>query len=1041
MDIRTLFIINIGLCFIISAVMISLWRQTKKHLQGVSHFAASFLLQMFGVLLIALRGYIPDWVSIIPANFFLIAGTMACYIGLELFVGKKGSQIHNALLLLAFTVVHTYYTIHAPSLIIRNLNISAASFFVYLQCAVLLLYRVPPARRAGTRVVAVIFCVYIFVSILRILAQFVFNTHPGDLYRSGMYEVSIIGVYGVLLISQAFALALMVNKRLLTELHSEMDERRLAVKGLRASEERYRSIIKDMTVLVFRCTKDGTITFVNDAFRGYFNKQKTAVEGGNYSDFLPSDLRAIVQGHYRFLTIEQPVVTYEYKVIGADGALRWLQWTDHALFDERGGLFEYQSTGIDITEAKVMRDSIEQQNRLLTTILETIPAPVCWNDVNGLLYGCNSQFSTMFAAEHERIVGRTISDIAPVDIVAALNSASRVAVVSQQKHVIDIQIEVDGKAHDFMCHTAVLPKSSPLHDTVVSVFMDITAHRNAERYRGLTAEILSALNRPDGSRSIIAEIMRLLQQVTGFGAVGIRLKQGDDYPYFKTSGFSSDFIGAENRLCAVDAAGVCVTGGDGLPMHECMCGVILDGRADTSKPYISPGGSFWTNSTTELLSVLAGEQPNTRLRNRCNTEGYESVALIPIRYGAEVVGLLQLNDNRKQMLTADMIRYFEETATSIGIALARHRMEAALQESQIIFDKFMEFSPIYVFFKDENIRSLRLSRNYEKMLNRPLHELLGKSSAELFPSPLSEKIVADDKRVLLDGIPVEVEEEFAGRTYRTIKFPITLEGKPPLLAGFTIDVTEQQQAGRALIQADKLKSLGILTSGIAHELNQPLAAMALSVDVLSMKKADNTLHAEFINEKLVDMDGYIERMRMIIDELRMFTHDQQNTLVMEPFDVNDAVRGILSFIGVQYREHALRLTVTLADGLPRVLGNRYKLEQAILNIVTNARDAVEEKAAMMTRLYSKSITIKTKIDGGNVEVRIVDNGIGMTEEVQRNIFTPFFTSKQPGHGTGLGMPIAYGIVQAMKGSIDFRSRPGVFSVFRILLPGIEHEHE
>lgn len=120
--------------------------------------------------------------------------------------------------------------------------------------------------------------------------------------------------------------------------------------------------------------------------------------------------------------------------------------------------------------------------------------------------------------------------------------------------------------------------------------------------------------------------------------------------------------------------------------------------------------------------------------------------------------------------------------------------EASLQESEQIFREFMEHSPIYVFFKDAQIRPIKLSRNYEKMLGRPLQELLGKSMEELFPSELARSMVADDKLILKEGKEVEVEEQLNGRTYRTIKFPIVAVGKPQYLAGYTIDITAQKQA-------------------------------------------------------------------------------------------------------------------------------------------------------------------------------------------------------------------------------------------------------
>jgi PAS domain S-box-containing protein len=118
---------------------------------------------------------------------------------------------------------------------------------------------------------------------------------------------------------------------------------------------------------------------------------------------------------------------------------------------------------------------------------------------------------------------------------------------------------------------------------------------------------------------------------------------------------------------------------------------------------------------------------------------------------------------------------------------------AMLGESEEIFSRFMEFSPIYVFFKDENIRALRLSKNFEQMLGKPMAELIGKSMDDLFPGELAKSMVADDMKVLKEGREITVEEELNGRRYSTTKFPISIAGKPRFLAGYSIDITERKQ--------------------------------------------------------------------------------------------------------------------------------------------------------------------------------------------------------------------------------------------------------
>src|SRR5208337_1542690 len=106
--------------------------------------------------------------------------------------------------------------------------------------------------------------------------------------------------------------------------------------------------------------------------------------------------------------------------------------------------------------------------------------------------------------------------------------------------------------------------------------------------------------------------------------------EGEDFPYSEARGFPEEFIRLENSLCTKDVMGNIIRDSLGSPVIECMCGNVILGRVDPSKPFFSPGGSFWANSTTQLLATTSDEDRQTRTRNRCNGEGYESVALIPL---------------------------------------------------------------------------------------------------------------------------------------------------------------------------------------------------------------------------------------------------------------------------------------------------------------------------------------------------------------------------------------------------------------------------
>ena len=210
--------------------------------------------------------------------------------------------------------------------------------------------------------------------------------------------------------------------------------------------------------------------------------------------------------------------------------------------------------------------------------------------------------------------------------------------------------------------------------------INITDRKRAELRERLAREVLELLNHPENPTDTIRDILQLIKKNTGFEALGIRLREGDDFPYYQTNGFSEDFIQAERYLCARDEEGKIIRDGQGNPVLECMCGNIICNRTNPTLPFFTEGGSFWTNSTTDILASTTEEDRQARTRNRCNGEGYESMALIPLRAGADIIGLLQLNDRRRNRFTLKTICFFEGLGASIGIALTHKRAEEEAKE-------------------------------------------------------------------------------------------------------------------------------------------------------------------------------------------------------------------------------------------------------------------------------------------------------------------------------------------------------------------------
>jgi GAF domain-containing protein len=208
--------------------------------------------------------------------------------------------------------------------------------------------------------------------------------------------------------------------------------------------------------------------------------------------------------------------------------------------------------------------------------------------------------------------------------------------------------------------------------------MVTTGNNTNDAMNLLASRIMALLSSGKPSERMITDIVLMVQEATGMESVGLRLIEEPDFPYYFTRGFDQDFVEKEMHLCARDQLGELIRDSDGNPVLECMCGNVICGRTDPSYPFFTEGGSFWSNCTTGLLASTSEDERQSRTRNRCNSEGYESVALIPVKVSGKRFGLLQLNDHRKEMFTKELICFLEGVTVNIGLLFSMHKMTEQL---------------------------------------------------------------------------------------------------------------------------------------------------------------------------------------------------------------------------------------------------------------------------------------------------------------------------------------------------------------------------
>jgi PAS domain S-box-containing protein len=333
------------------------------------------------------------------------------------------------------------------------------------------------------------------------------------------------------------------------------------------------------------------------------------------------------------------------------------------------------------------------------------------------------------------------------------------------------------------------------------------------------------------------------------------------------------------------------------------------------------------------------------------------------------------------------------TGTHTDIS-GRRKAEEDFHATEDLFRLFLELSPIYVFFKDADIRALRLSRNYERMLGMPIEEALGKDMFELFPSELSRSMVEDDKRLLREGKAIEVEEELAGRFYTTLKFPIFRAGRTPLLGGFTIDITERKDAERSLQAA--LREKEVLLGELQHRVKNNLMLVS---SLLSLATA--SLPAGKGRDVLLDTQSRIESMQAIYELLCASPGIDEVDLADYLGSLAEKLRASWSLVDdceLETSFASIRVPVDKAIPLGLIFNELY----------TNAMKHAGKGGASTRALISVSLAERA----GKLELRVSDSGPG------------FPTGFDPGSTESLGLKLVLSLAHQLGGHASFNCGPG-----------------
>jgi PAS domain S-box-containing protein len=227
--------------------------------------------------------------------------------------------------------------------------------------------------------------------------------------------------------------------------------------------------------------------------------------------------------------------------------------------------------------------------------------------------------------------------------------------------------------------------------------------------------------------------------------------------------------------------------------------------------------------------------------------------------------------------------------------------------------------------------------------------------------------------------------------------------------GFIRDISQRKDAAAKLIQSSKLATLGEMATSVAHELNQPLSVIRMAAGNIRQRLSKGIVDPKYLSEKLLRIEEQTARAATIIDHMRMFGREAKEPA--ESIDPRNAVKRALDLMGEQLRLAGIEVVTVLPENCACVLGHVIQVEQVLLNLLTNALDAITQSEGMA------KITLQVFEEGNVIHITTQDTGGGIPDDVLQRIFEPFFTTKSMERGTGLGLSVSYGIIQGMKGTI------------------------
>ena len=407
----------------------------------------------------------------------------------------------------------------------------------------------------------------------------------------------------------------------------------------------------------------------------------------------------------------------------------------------------------------------------------------------------------------------------------------------------------------------------------------------------------------------------------------------------------------------------------------------------------------------------------------------------PLIFRGRLVGVVALF-SRKEIddFTVKALSY---AADIISLGIDRKQAEVSLRMSENKYRMLLESLPQRIFYKDKNSVYVSCNINYARDMHITPDEIEGKTDYDFYPKFLADKYREDDKKVALSGKTDETDEKYIidsrEMVVHTMKTPIRdEEGNVIGILGIFWDITEKVALEMEALRSRHLASLGELSAGIAHEINNPLNGIINYAQILLNKKSREDKEADILGK--IVKEG--NRAATIVKNLLSFARPTGEDEAKVSANMREIIASTFALVGTQLRKMGIITQLSLPDTLPAILAYPQQIQQVFLNLISNAQYALCEKypapsADKILEVSGETVTV----DGATyIKVVFCDHGAGIPPNVINKIMDPFFTTKPRNQGTGLGLSICHGIITDHGGKLLVESEEGKYTRVSVLLP-------